>query len=503
MMLVTPTTQVVAQTTPPNVVVIVTDDMRYDAMDDMPTVMRELVGKGRSFEQGFITDPVCCPSRTSFLRGQYAHTTTVWDLDGPWGGWGQMQQAGVENQMLNTWLDPSHFTALVGKYQNGYNAVRLPGPTGAWDYGRVFNKVGYTAGGWTYTDGISRRTGQVYSTGFFGDRAVDAIAAAGSQPVFLWYAPYPPHAPSIPEPQYAAETDQCGDVDNRSLPMFNEAGTDSQLVDGANGMKDKGRWQKGKAAFTSSQIQLQGVTRPQEGCRTLLSVDDSIADILAALETKDPGLNNTVIVFTSDQGIQYGDHNQIEKRVAFESTIHVPYVVRADFLLGEAGLPDTENIVLNIDLAPTIVQLAGVAASPGCANEEPYRSACLQRGGGFDGQSFVSLLTPDPVPTPGFADRAFLIEMYDDAAFPEYCAVRTRDAKLIRYEKDQGADFEAYDLAVDPYELHSKVFSAANGVPRFRPADVGGRSGQQLYDQLYPVLTQLCSPLPPDYLPFP
>ncbi|MGZ8631558.1 MAG: sulfatase-like hydrolase/transferase [Actinomycetota bacterium] len=128
--------------TPPNIVVIVTDDMRFDLMDDMPIVQRELVGKGRSFERAFITDPVCCPSRTTFLRGQYAHTTSVFSINGEWGGRKQVLEAGVETQMLNTWLDPNYYTAMVGKYLNGYNSVALPGPAGSWDYGRVLAHAG-------------------------------------------------------------------------------------------------------------------------------------------------------------------------------------------------------------------------------------------------------------------------------------------------------------------------------------------------------------------------
>jgi hypothetical protein len=390
--------------------------MRFDQMDDMPTVMRELVGKGRSFERGFIVDPVCCPSRTSFLRGQYAHTTSVFDIGGPWGGRNQLLTAGTETEMLNTWLDPTHFTALVGKYLNGYTSIPLPGPAGSWDFGRLLHKPGYQAGGWTYTDGMRRRTGQEYSTEFLNRSAVDAIDASGEEPVFLWYAPYAPHNPMIPSATYENETEQCGDVDYRESPSFDEAHTDTAVVDGLSGMKDKARWQKNRKPFTSSKALLEGRTKPMNGCRALLSVDDGVAAILAALERKDPG--------------------------------------------------------------------------------------CLQRGGGFDGTSFTALLGPSVELAPGFADRVFLIEMSDDGTFPEYCAVRSADAKLIRYDRDAGPDFEGYDLTgaygrADPSELHSVVFSNTKGVVSFR---AGGRD---LYEDLYPSLRSLCDPLPPGYPAFP
>ncbi|CAN5801175.1 hypothetical protein BH18ACT17_BH18ACT17_08310 [soil metagenome] len=76
--------------------------------------------------------------------------------------------------------------------------------------------------------------------------------------------------------------------------------------------------------------QEQGRDAPLRACRSLLSVDDGVARIVTALEAKDPGLRNTVIVFTSDQGFQFGEHNWIAKRVPYEGTIRVPFVVRAD-----------------------------------------------------------------------------------------------------------------------------------------------------------------------------
>jgi N-acetylglucosamine-6-sulfatase len=502
---------VTAAPTPPNIVVIITDDMRHDQMGDMPTVVSDLIGKGRSFDAGFIVDPICCPSRTSFLRGQYAHTTSVYDIDGPWGGWGQIRTADLEQEMLPVWLDRAgYFTAEVGKYQNGYTAlVKPPG----WDYWRGKNG-GYqnnfkfaciapdpscpTTSKWQ----IYSSTNPGYEAHEVTNRALEAIQRSGSAPFFGWFSYFAPHSPMTPEPKYVDETKQCGDVDYRTMPGFNEPATDTAIVDGVTGLKDKARWLKNKKAWTSDQAFFEGVTQPRDGCRALLSVDDGIAQILAALDAKDPGLDNTVIVFTSDQGVQYGEHSRTQKRVPFEGTIRVPYVVRADGLLGEQATRDASNLVLNIDLAPTLLELAGATESPGCATEEPFRKACLDRGGGFDGKSFASLLTPVVIPTPGFSDRTFLIEMHDDQTFPEYCAVRSPDAKLVRYDKDVGADFEAYDLTgaygrADPHELHSVVYSGSDGVPKFRAG------GQQLFNDLYPALKQLCNPLPPEYLPFP
>jgi arylsulfatase A-like enzyme len=482
----------------PNIVVIITDDMRADQLDDMPATQLELVEHGRSFERAFIVDPVCCPSRVSFFRGQYAHTTSVYDIDGPWGGWGQMQRARLESSTLATWLTPTYYTALVGKYVNGYNGASFIPP--GWDRWRAMMKAGYPAGSWNLSQQGQRVAPAGYSTDVLTDESVAAIEASGDEPVFLWTGYYAPHNPATPEPRYAEETLSCGDVDYRTSPSFNEAGTDTVSVDGLTGMRDKARWLKGRTAWSASKAAAEGLEAPLRGCRTLLSVDDGVARIVEALREKDPGLSNTIIVLTSDQGFQYGEHNWIAKRVPYEGTIRVPFVVRADGLLPEGGGPsvDDQNVVLNIDLAPTLLALVGTSAVPGCPTSEPFGSACVTAGGSFDGVSVADLLRGAPDPVPGFADRRFLIEMYDDDGFPSYCAVRSADAKLIRYFRNAGPDYEGYDLSgaygrADPHELHSIVFSGTDGVPRFRS------NGAALFADLYPTLVELCDPRPPTY----
>jgi hypothetical protein len=242
-----------------------------------------------------------------------------------------------------------------------------------------------------------------------------------------------------------------------------------------------------------------------------------VGRILAALEAKDPGLDNTVIVFTSDQGVQYGEHNWAAKRIAYEGTIRVPFVVRADGLLGAGGgVADSSDILLNIDVAPTFLELAGAVGTPGCpaSTEQPFATRCNERGGGFDGKSFAPLLMPTVTPRTGFDDRVFLIEMSDDAtSFPEYCAVRGPDGKLIRYDKDAGPDWAGFDLTgaygrADPNELHSVVWSDPTTLDsiHFRGDvdGVPGAVGHALFDDLYPYLKTLCDPLPPYYdYPFP
>jgi hypothetical protein len=180
--------------------------------------------------------------------------------------------------------------------------------------------------------------------------AVEAVTTSGYEPVFLWYAPYAPHNPYTPEPRYRRTRPSSG-VMSTTAPArrSTKLAPTQHLVDGLVGMKDKSRFLKGKGAMPA---QTEGRTKPLAACRALLSVDDGIRDILAALETKDPGLNNTVVVFTSDQGVQFGEHNWIPKKVPYEGTIRVPFVIRADGLFAELPSTDASNMVLNNVIPP-------------------------------------------------------------------------------------------------------------------------------------------------------
>jgi N-acetylglucosamine-6-sulfatase len=490
--------------TRPNIVVIITDDMRADQLDTMPTVMAELAGKGRTFEQAFAVDPLCCPSRLSFLRGQYAHTHTVYNTvngsssSSPYfrysgGLWAK--KIGVDRPTLATWLDQAgYFTAESGKFLNGY--AGQTGPPG-WDFwrqktGNYYDFKVTVNGQWVnYTHGE-------YEADVVTDHAVAGIEASGTQPLFLWAAYFAPHTPYTPPPRYDsnAEAPGCANEDIRSLPSFDEAARD------AGGLADKPRWLKKRLPLTSAQVLELGVTRMVGSCRALLAVDDGVSRILDALERKDPGLENTIVVFTSDQGAQNGQHQHDAKKVPYDETIRLPFVVRADGLIGEGGSVDTSNIVRNVDLAPTLVQLAGLdpsAIRPGCPDSnDVYETSCEQRGGVFDGRSFAPLLVGGPYQPV----TEVLIEHWDPRSLagslgtdyvPAYCGVRTANAKLIAYDRGRGLDWEGYDLVDDPHELRSLVYSGTSGVPKFRP---GGRA---IYDALRPALERLCDPAPPQH----
>jgi N-acetylglucosamine-6-sulfatase len=170
----------------------------------------------------------------------------------------------------------------------------------------------------------------------------------------------------------------------------------------------------------------------------LLGVDDSLGRILAVLEANGV-LDDTVVVFTSDHGYFYGEHGlNEERRLAYEETIRIPLLVRypARIKAGDVA----SQLVLSIDLAPTLLEMAGLTPGPG-----------------LQGRS----LAPIFAGAPGTWRESFLIEYYSDTVFPRvlnmgYSAVRTTSAKYIAYRDLQGMN-ELYDLAADPYEERNLI----------------------------------------------
>jgi N-acetylglucosamine-6-sulfatase len=179
----------------------------------------------------------------------------------------------------------------------------------------------------------------------------------------------------------------------------------------------------------------------------LLGVDDSLGRILAALD-KGGVLDDTVVVFTSDHGYFYGEHGlNEERRLAYEETIRIPLIIRYPPRI--KGGTVASQMVLSIDLAPTLLELAGLTPGPH-----------------LQGRSLVPVFS-GPAAT---WREAFLIEYYSDTVFPRvlnmgYSAVRTAKAKYIQYRDLQGMD-ELYDLQADPYEEHNLIDAPEAGTLR-------------------------------------
>jgi len=417
----------------PNVVLILSDDQRFDSMNSMPNVQALLGGHGVTFPNAYVTTPVCCPSRSSILTGQYSRHTGVFQNFGEHGG----ASAFSDGSTLATWLHSSGYhTALVGKYLNDYEALPacyIPPGWDTWDaivgeaadhyYNATITENGREV---TYGAGPSD-----YQTTVLTGLATEWIAKTPA-PFFLYFAPSSPHRPAIPAPGDVGAYDG---IQPFRPPSFNEPDTSDKPWDGQI------------APMTAADI---GVAdRMNEHQReALISLDEDVAKIVDALKQRGV-LDNTVIIYMSDNGWLLGEHRLLSKTWPYEESIKVPMVWRLPWSDTARSNPAQ---VLNIDLAPTIAELAGAKAGP------------------VDGTSLVPMLRwdaatwdPSSGPPPGTGRSDFVIEWLgsDLSAMegpPPYEGVHTQRYVYVEYANGWR---ELYDLQTDAEQLNNLAGIAA------------------------------------------
>jgi N-acetylglucosamine-6-sulfatase len=426
----------------PNVVLILTDDQRWDTLWAMPTVQRELVGRGVTFQNAFVVNPLCCPSRASFLTGRYSHSTGVYSNVPPYGGVSWFD----DSSTLATALAAAGYrTGFVGKYLNGYLGDFVPPGWHRW----VANAGGFFGYGLN-VDGFFVHYGleeAAYSTDVFANEAVSFIQAS-PDPFFLVLAPYAPHAPATPASRHLGR--------HAEIQPFRPDAYDEPDI------SDKPAWLHAFPPLADDRrIWTDDFRRRQ--LESLAGIDDAVRRVLETLEASGR-LANTMIVFASDNGLTWGEHRLRDRKVApFEESIRIPLVVRYDRLPPRGRIE--RQLVTNIDLAPTFAELAGVSAP------------------GTEGRSLVPLLSQHSSVSPPWRD-SFLVEHMQSRAgapaeVPSYCAVRRTRFKYVAYATREE---ELYDLAEDPWELEN------------RAADPALRAQRAL---LRLDLKELCSPPPP------
>jgi N-acetylglucosamine-6-sulfatase len=405
----------------PSIVLVLTDDQRWDTLFAMPTVQRELVGRGVTFTNSFAVNPLCCPSRASILTGRYSHSTGVYGNQPPHGG----VTAFDDSSTIATWLGAVGYrTAYIGKYLNGYAENYVPFGWNRW--------IGYDGGFFNYVvngDGLAFAFGAEpddYSTDVFTREAV-AFVETASDPFFLVFAPYAPHGPATPAPRHV---DAFANARPWRPPSYNEDDT-----------ADKPAWVRGHAPLSDADQTFADDFRRRQ-LASLLAVDEAVKGLIDALAASGR-LANTMIVFASDNGLTWGEHRLHNRKTsAYEESIRIPLVVRYDALLSDARTDS--RLVTNIDLAPTFAELGATVAPEA------------------EGKSLVPLLASQPG-VPLRWRRGFLIEHLQGrggaaAEVPTYCAVRGRRYKYVVYSTREE---ELYDLARDPYELVNRAGDTA------------------------------------------
>ena len=322
------------ETERPNIVFILTDDQRWDSIRGiMPVVESELLAKGVEFKNTFASNPLCCPSRATILTGQYAHTHGVWDNEnGPNGGF----EATPDTSTIATWLDGAGYnTALIGKYQNGYDVTGGAYIPPGWD--EWFALVDGDYYDWHVSDnGVLRYIPSVYSTDMFATEADTFIRhAPADEPLFLAFTPASP-----PRSVHAGHPARRGVRLDAAVPaaQLARAGRQRQAqvapADGAgqrlgdHGVRPARRSTPWRACSRWTRPSSASSTRSQDTGR----------------------LENTLIIFTSDNGYVWGEHRVWGKNVPYDGSLRLPLVMRWDGHI----VPGTivNDVVGNIDFAP-------------------------------------------------------------------------------------------------------------------------------------------------------
>jgi arylsulfatase A-like enzyme len=463
----------VDKVTKPNIVVVMADDMRADDLRFMPSLRRLVTDRGLKFSNSFSPYPLCCPSRASFLSGQYAHNHEVFDNDAPF-GFGSFDDSRTVATALQ---DAGYRTGFVGKYLNNYGI----------DRSRVTGKHSwnYVPAGWTdwyaslqrprrledrYPDGgtyhyfntifnVNGRTDDShkgeYQTGVLGgfSRKLVTKYSRTDKPFFLYLSALAPHSGRPREPD---DVDSIRRPDGRAFefktparPDWVKGRFDDEVLRSpglpANGGPSEADVSDKPRAFQNPELSRRehrlATALTRQRAESIAVLDAQIERLVRTLRERGE-LETTVFVFTSDNGFFLGEHRfRNGKRMAYEPSIRVPLVIAGP------GIPQgvRNDPAKTPDLTATILDLAGAQA--------PRRA---------DGRSLVPSFAADrgwtaPVVTEGITGGPALLHntRKQQSGFTDprtTIGIRTARYKLIR---DASGTVELYDLDVDPNELDS------------------------------------------------
>ncbi len=393
----------------PNIILVLTDDQSANTLPHMPYVGDEFQSKATTFPNATYNLPLCCPSRVSILRGQYTHNHRVWSNSGPDGGYDRVKALGIQDDQIARWLNSVGYqTGMFGKYINGYSPDKDPKPLG-WNR---FILNGYNYNG-------TKLAPNVYQDEVIKDNALRWLKERLSKgPLFMWVGFQAPHEPFDYDPIYSSSFNH---VKLPKPPSFNE-----------KDISDKPRYVSNQPRLTDEGVvRLRHVYRDR--LRGLLTPDNAVRKIVGALKTAGE-LDNTYIVFWSDNGFMTGEHRLRAKRAAYVESVSFPMIVRGPN--ARAGESDPK-IVMNQDLAPTFAHLA----------DAPLPAF-------VDGRSMVPILDSDgPWRDVGLIEAVGTTNPDNP---PAYQGLRDENYIYVRFRTGER---EYYDLRDDPYQLENAYAS--------------------------------------------
>lgn len=404
----------------PNIIFILIDDMRFDAFGLMGHPFLEtpnidkIARQGVLFENSFVTDSLCSPSRATILTGLYAHRHGVLD--------------NVTPMPANTALFPielqkaGYDTAFCGKWHMGGGS---DAPQPGFSRWVSFKGQGVYVNPTFNIDGESKKQ-DGYITDLLTDYAIGFIKAPRKTPFFLYLSHKAVHAEFSPAERYK------GCYADKKYPY------PASMANTEENYKGKPEWVRRQRNSWHGVDGMYNKTTDfdtfvRDYAETLRAVDDSVGKLVKTLEARGQ-LNNTLILFTSDNGFQFGEHGLIDKRTMYEASIRVPMIAYGPGVI--AGNRRCREMVTNLDIAPTVLEAAGLSVP-----------ASIQ------GRSFLPLLEDRKTE---WRDD-FLYEYFWERSFPQtptVLGVRTDRYKLMAYH-GVWDKYELYDLAEDPNEMNN------------------------------------------------
>ena len=446
---------------PRNVIFILADDHRFDFMGFTGKVpwlktpaMDRLAREGAYFKNTFVTTALCSPSRASILTGLFSHNHTVVDNMAPVPKGliyfpQYLQEAGYQTSFFGKW----HMGDETDEPKPGFNHWESFKGQGVY-YNPTLNINGKQV---AYKD-------SAYISDLLTEHAVDWLENRDKEkPFFLYLSHKAVHADFQPAKRHK------GKYKNEPIELPPSFRTSDSQVKGKQSVNQsieqevskkqplkgedyygKGRtpdWQKmqreswhgvdymyyGKISFSEFY---------RRYCETLLGVDESVGELLGYLD-KNGLAEETLVIYMGDNGFSFGEHGLIDKRHFYEESVKVPFLIRCPEIFG--GSKTMEPMIQNIDVAPTILAVAGIEKPPH-----------------FQGQSILPLLQGKEVK---WRDKIFY-EYYWEHDYPQtptMHGVRTERYKLIRYHGIWDTN-ELYDLQEDPYEMNNLIASPEHQV---------------------------------------
>lgn len=453
----------------PNILFILTDDLATGDLAVMPNVRSLLTDQGVSFSDYLVSLSLCCPSRVSMMRGQYAHNTGVLTNGGGNGGFPVARRLGVERSTIATWLQAAGYrTALIGKYLNFY--PQGAGPTylpPGWDEWQSPVRGGPGSG----LAQTINENGRLVRHGDSPDEHITDVylreaaefatsAADARQPFFLWLSVDAPHVTASPAPQ---DANAFAGVGAPQTPSYDQADV-SALPAWVADLPPLG-----------AEARANDDRRYRRRLQTLRGFDRELSTLVGTLE-ENGQLDDTYLVFTSDNGYHLGQHRLSGgKQTAYDEDVHVPLIVRGP------GVPKGTTsgaLVGNIDLASTFADLAG-ADVPDFVDGRPFTAQLHDPGASTDRRAYLLEHWPQEVVNPATAPAGTVtVETFASPAAPaataagprplqsigespeppEFHGLRTRRYTYVEYVT---GEVELYDDRADPDQLHNLAPTAA------------------------------------------